>query len=151
MQAHVLLQLHPGRNATAAAASPGQWLDQNGWNLASVIAGTRQSDEQAFQRVSSYLSVVVPEITAVNVGRYGDYETVRFQMGSDDKTMHFDAFSMSDGTLRAIGALMAAFRVFCPNDTLAWSASRNRKWRCTRGDADSWTPSMMLRSGPEFF
>ncbi len=82
--------------------SPGQWLDQNGWNLASVIAGTRQSDEQAFERVSSYLSVVVPEITAVNVGRYGDYETVRFQMGSDDKTMHFDAFSMSDGTLRRL-------------------------------------------------
>lgn len=92
--------------------NPGQLLDQHGRNLASVLAGTRQYDDWAFKRVGSYLSAVVPGVERFDVVRYGDYETVHFWLGSNgaDRKLEFDASSLSDGTLRVLAALTAAFQ-----------------------------------------
>jgi predicted ATPase len=92
--------------------NPGQLLDQHGQNLASVLAGTRQYDDWAFKRVGSYLSAVVPGVERFDVVRYGDYETVHFWLGSNgpDRKLDFDASSLSDGTLRVLAALTAAFQ-----------------------------------------
>ncbi len=96
--------------------NPGQLLDQHGQNLASVLAGTRQYDDWAFKRVGSYLSAVVPGVERFDVVRYGDYETVHFWLESNrpDKKLAFDASSMSDGTLRVLAALTAAFQSLLP-------------------------------------
>lgn len=94
--------------------SHGQMLDQSGWNLASVIASTRQSEEWAFNRVCSYLSTVVREVEWFEVVRYGEYETIRFRLRSGKTTLEFDAASMSDGTLRALAALTAVFQSVSP-------------------------------------
>jgi predicted ATPase len=87
-------------------------LLKTGWNLASVLDSTRQNDEWAFERVGRYLSAVVPEVERFEVVRYGGYQTIHFWLGpnSPDKKLDFDAFSMSDGTLRVLAALTAVFQ-----------------------------------------
>jgi predicted ATPase len=94
----------------------GQLLDRTGWNLASVLDSTRRNDEWALKRVGSYLSAIVREVERFEVVRYGEYETIRFRLcfGKPDTTLEFDAASMSDGTLRALAALTAAFQSVLP-------------------------------------
>jgi predicted ATPase len=94
----------------------GSFLEQNAWNLASVIASTRKCRAWAFERLSSYLSAVVPEVNRFQEIRYGDYQTVRFWLdsGDADKPLEFDAANLSDGTLRALACLTAAFQYVLP-------------------------------------
>jgi len=58
------------------------------------------------------LSAVVPDVERFEVVRYGEYETIHFWLGSSgpDKKRDFDAASMSDGTLRVLAVLTAAFQ-----------------------------------------
>jgi predicted ATPase len=93
--------------------SPGNPLDQDGANLASVIEATRENDKEAFERIRRYLSVIAGSIELLGLTKYGaDYETVRFRVNchSQGQPLEFDAASMSDGTLRVLAALVAAFQ-----------------------------------------
>ncbi|MDY3560657.1 AAA family ATPase [Gemmata sp. JC673] len=93
---------------------PGNLLNQNGANLASVIEATRENDWDAFERVRRYLHVITKTVELRGLIKYGaDYETVRFQVSRDShgQPLDFDAASMSDGTLRVLAALVAAFQV----------------------------------------
>ncbi len=96
--------------------NPGQMLDHHGQNLARVLAGTRQHDNWAFQRIGRYLSAVVPGIERFDIVPYGEYETVHFWLACNgsDKKQDFDASSMSDGTLRVLASLTAAFQNALP-------------------------------------
>ncbi len=95
----------------------GLLLDKHGQNLPSVIENLNELESESVQRVRDYLRVIVPEIEDFAVIRLGQYETVRFRMRAEQnaKTMEFDAASMSDGTLRALAALMAAFQIELPH------------------------------------
>jgi predicted ATPase len=85
-------------------------LKRDGRNLAEVIRALKDSDPEVLGRVQAYLSTIVDEIEGFSVARYGEYETVRFLVRSGSgKTVSFDAASMSDGTLRALATLVAAF------------------------------------------
>jgi predicted ATPase len=97
--------------------TPGAMLDRDGKNLASLIETVREIDESAVARVGAYLSAVVREVERFEVVRYGDYETVRFWLrtGKPGEFLEFDAASMSDGTLRALASLMAAFQLHRPS------------------------------------
>lgn len=68
-------------------------------------------------RMRAYLASIVADVISFDVTRYGEYETVRFRLrgGSDGKPLEFDATSMSDGTLRALAALVAAFQICIPS------------------------------------
>jgi predicted ATPase len=92
-------------------------LDRHGQNLPSVIEGLKELEPESVQRVRDYLTVIAQEIEDFNVIRLGEYETVRFRLrgGAGEKALEFDAASMSDGTLRALAALMAAFQVVLPH------------------------------------
>jgi predicted ATPase len=94
----------------------GSLLDKHGQNLASVIEGLKEAEPETVQRVRDYLSVITPEIDGFEVIRHGEYETVHFRLRGEDgqKPIEFDAASMSDGTLRALAALVAAFQVVLP-------------------------------------
>ncbi len=96
--------------------TPGQMLERDGRNLASVIETTREVSEDTISRVQAYLSVIVSEVQAIKVVHYGEKETVRFEIasGKGAKPLWFDAASMSDGTLRALAALVAAFQIQLP-------------------------------------
>ncbi len=95
----------------------GQLLDKHGRNLASVIEGLKELEPESVQRVRDYLTIIAQEIEDFEVARLGEYETVRFRLRGEagQRRLEFDAASMSDGTLRALAALMAAFQVVLPH------------------------------------
>jgi predicted ATPase len=95
----------------------GQLLDKHGQNLPSVIQGLKELEPGSLQRVRDYLTVIAPEIKDFDVTRLGEYETIRFRLQgeAEGRRLEFDAASMSDGTLRALAALLAAFQVVLPH------------------------------------
>jgi predicted ATPase len=96
--------------------TPGSMLERNGRNLASVIESIREVDKDVHSRIQAYLSSIVDEIEGFRIVHYGEYETIRFVLRADGgKPLAFDAASMSDGTLRALAALVAAFQIQSPS------------------------------------
>ena len=80
-------------------------LRRDGSNVASVIAHLQEKRPHAFERLRAYLSTIVPEITALRSVRLGPKETLHFHHRSSREALY--AASMSDGTLRVLGALAA--------------------------------------------
>jgi predicted ATPase len=108
---------HPDTIRRVQKPNPGWFLERDGSNLASVIETTRENDEQTIERVARYLSVVTESVELLGVEEYGDFETVRFRIARNgqSKPLEFDAASMSDGTLRTLAALVAAFQIVLPH------------------------------------
>lgn len=71
-----------------------------------------ESDSPAQKRrIEEYLSKVVPGVVAVHSKSIGSKETVEFQQDVETgNPFRFLASSMSDGTLRALGILVALFQ-----------------------------------------
>lgn len=93
---------------------PGGLLDWNGRNIASAIRGLDEIDRDGLHRVMRYLSVIVPNVVSFQPIRYGDRETVQFTVQQNGRQVVFDASSMSDGTLRVLATLIAAFQIPLP-------------------------------------
>ncbi len=108
---------HPQAIRQVQKPVPGQLLDRHGANLASSIESVREIDPFTVERVGAYLTAVVREVERFEVVKYGDYETVRFRLRSSGTgtPLEFDAASMSDGTLRSLATLMAAFQIHLPS------------------------------------
>ena len=87
----------------------GAWLRSDGSNLASVVARLGREQPEILSRITQYLSAILPGIISVEGLPLGPYEMLRFmQHGSNSaKPQEFFAPSMSDGTLLALGALVA--------------------------------------------
>jgi predicted ATPase len=97
--------------------NPGEYLERNGSHLASVIERTQEIEKEAIERVGRYLSTITESVEFLGVAKYGDYETVRFHVTRShrDPPLEFEAASMSDGTLRTLAALVAAFQIVPPH------------------------------------
>lgn len=99
--------------------TPGWFLERDGSNLASVIETTREIEDWAIERAGRYLLAVTKTASFSGVVRSGGYETLRFRVpvGAEGLTaqMELPAASMSDGTLRAFAALVAAFQMALPH------------------------------------
>jgi predicted ATPase len=117
LEALTTYNLHPDTIRRVQKPNPGWFLERDGSNLASVIETTRESDEKTIERVGRYLSAVTESVALLGVARYGDFETVRFRVARNGpgKPLEFDAASMSDGTLRVLAALVAAFQIVLPH------------------------------------
>jgi predicted ATPase len=87
----------------------GGWLRPDGSNVASVVARLSTEQPEALRRITQYLAAIVPGIVSIERVSLGPVETLKFiQQGRDSsKPYEFYAWSMSDGTLRALGALVA--------------------------------------------
>lgn len=87
----------------------GELLHPDGTNLASVVARLGENRPETMERVREYLSSIVPGIMDVKREALGQYETLRFRQSvkGSKHPWKFQAASMSDGTLRALGALVA--------------------------------------------
>jgi predicted ATPase len=97
--------------------APGGFLERDGSNLASVIETTREAEEWAVERAGRYLVAITKTAEFAGVIRSGGYETLRFRVAhnGDAEPLEFPAASMSDGTLRAFAALVAAFQLALPH------------------------------------
>src|SRR5262245_35903601 len=87
----------------------GDLLRCDGSNIASVIERIRREHPEVKKRVEDYLSGIVPGVTGVDRRNFGAWEAVEFRqrVAGDEAPWTFQATSMSDGTLRALGVLVA--------------------------------------------
>ena len=104
---------NPGVIRIPQKPSPGTILEADGSNLASLIPSVEDIDHDTITRVKAYLSAVVNEVKDFRHIAVGGYDTLQFQIaaGRNAEVFDFDAGSMSDGTLRVLACLMAAFQV----------------------------------------
>jgi predicted ATPase len=109
----VVYNFNPDAIRRLERPSPGYLLDRDGSNLASVIQTLKDQDPEQLQRAREYLSYIAEDVESFDAVRYGEYETIRFQMKplAGKPSLEFDAASMSDGTLRALAAIIAGFQV----------------------------------------
>ncbi|RKU19992.1 chromosome segregation protein SMC [Candidatus Poribacteria bacterium] len=88
---------------------PGDMLMQDGSNLNSVF---KQLSSDVKKNIEEYLAVIVPGVHKVHARKYGPKETLQFRqhIAEDKDSLIFYANNMSDGTLRALGILVALFQ-----------------------------------------
>ena len=104
--------LNPQRIAELQSPDPGDLLHGDGGNIASVISGLKTRSAASVRRVARYLGVVVPGTVGVEPRTLGPKLTLEFlqRVRGDENPWRFLASSMSDGTLRAFGVLVALFQ-----------------------------------------
>ncbi len=105
--------IHPEQIRELQSPDPGELLRQDGSNVASVLANLKAGAPESAERVSKYLSKVVPGTVGVESKTVGPKVTVEFrqQVAGDHSPWRFLANNVSDGTLRVFGVLMALYQV----------------------------------------
>ncbi|HEU5116882.1 MAG TPA: AAA family ATPase, partial [Isosphaeraceae bacterium] len=100
---------HPGFMKGTWSPDPGEILDHDGANIASVIGHLADTNPRVMESVRSYLASIVPGIVGVERVALGPMETLEFRqkVAGSDSPWKFLASGMSDGTLRALGVLVA--------------------------------------------
>ena len=104
--------LNPARIRDLQTPDAGEILSRDGDNIASVLATIKRQSPDAKTRIEEYLAEVVPGVKGVDTKVLGPKETLEFRqevLGAAHP-WHFLASSMSDGTLRALGVLVALFQ-----------------------------------------
>lgn len=108
-----IYNLNPDHLRELQIPDKGDILARNGFNLPSVlgIMGLRDGGTTK-RRIEEYLGAIVPGLAGVEPTRAGHMETLKFlqQIEGTDGHREFLAISMSDGTLRALGILVALFQ-----------------------------------------
>ena len=104
--------INPAEIAGPQAPQPGGVLSDHGENTAAVLAGLARLAPERKERIEQYLQLVVPGVVGVNQVSRGRQETLEFRqrVGGANDSWRFDAHMMSDGTLRAVGLLVALFQ-----------------------------------------
>jgi hypothetical protein len=104
--------LNPDRIRDLQPPDAGELLARDGSNIASVLAHPSPPVREAKRRIEEYLSKVVPGVRGVDVKPIGPKETLEFrqQVAGSRDPWRFLAINMSDGTLRALGVLVALFQ-----------------------------------------
>jgi len=104
--------LNPDRIRDLQSPDAGQLLARDGSNITSVLAQLKKHNSNRKQRIEEYLSKVVPGVHGVDVKVIGPKETLEFrqQVAGSKDPWRFLAANMSDGTLRALGILVALFQ-----------------------------------------
>lgn len=90
----------------------GRLLKPAGENIASVIGHLERVAPKQLAVIQEYLQTVVPMVHGVERKQVGPMETLEFRqdMAGSKHPWRFMAQNMSDGTLRALGVLVALFQ-----------------------------------------
>ena len=92
----------------------GSVLLPDGSNAAAVLRRIREGGRQngqVYERICRLLGQIVPGTTGVEAKSVGRKETLEFRQNVGQKhDWRFDALNMSDGTLRALGILLAVYQ-----------------------------------------
>lgn len=103
---------HPDTIRRPQRSAPSSLLEKDGRNLASVISGLQQVDPKALHRAKQYVAEIIPEVNDFSILELGSFETIRFlhHSSATGNPLELDAGNMSDGTLRALSNIIAAFQ-----------------------------------------
>ena len=88
---------------------PGDILQSDGTNLASVISSLEKRNKASYTQIQRYLKEITPGVEGVERIAVGNLETLQFrqQVAGQKAPWRFPAINMSDGTLRALAVLTA--------------------------------------------
>ena len=100
----------PERMRPIQAPGNASSLNRDCSNAASVLGGLEKRFPAAKRRIDEYLGCIVPGIVETRRSPKDTAETLQFLLQVDDGKVRLPASSMSDGTLRALGALLALFQ-----------------------------------------
>ena len=101
--------LNPEAIRDLQAPDPGDLLNRDGSNLASVLSNLQSGRKTA---VEEYLTQITPGVTGVTARSMGTKLTLDFRQDvrGAKYPWRFPASNMSDGTLRALGVLVSLFQ-----------------------------------------
>ncbi|WP_343414231.1 hypothetical protein [Candidatus Amarolinea dominans] len=104
--------LNPDRIRDLQTPDSGRLLARDGGNLASVLAQLQALNPATKQRIEEYLGKIVPGIRRIEHRMFGPKETLEFgqDVAGSAFPWQFLAANMSDGTLRALGILVALYQ-----------------------------------------
>ena len=93
----------------AQPPDPGDLLQAEGKNLASVISSLEKRNEASYIQIQKYLKEITPGVEGVERITIGNLETLQFRqrVAGQRAPWRFPAINMSDGTLRALAVLTA--------------------------------------------
>jgi predicted ATPase len=94
----------------------GRELRTDGRNAASVFEEIQKRSPEDIRRIKEILAAIVPYTTVVDTVQHREKVAFEFaQRWGDREKLTFEAYSMSDGTLRALGLLLAVYQVQKPS------------------------------------
>jgi len=104
--------LNPNAIRDLQSPDAGLLLLRDGGNIASVVDSLRARDPAAMERIEEYLGQIIADIDGVDVKTLGPKESLEFRqrVKGSAHPWRFLAANMSDGTLRALGILVALFQ-----------------------------------------
>jgi predicted ATPase len=104
--------LSPEQMRALQPPDKGDLLARDGRNVASVLERLQSMHPAAKSRIEEYLGRIVPGMAGVEASRVAHLETVEFRQAVEGAAHPwvFPANNMSDGTLRALGILVALFQ-----------------------------------------
>jgi predicted ATPase len=113
--------LNPEAMKELQSPDAGELLHRDGGNVASVIARLQAEAPDEKQRAENYLEKIVAGIVGVSRVQLGPRETIEFrqQITGAEHPWRFYAANMSDGTLRALGILLAASQLAQKSDRIS--------------------------------
>jgi predicted ATPase len=89
----------------------GTRLHSDGGNAASVLQEIERQSPEDLERICELLETIVPKTKKVQSKKHGNKLSLEFtQEWARSKKVKFEAFNMSDGTLRALGLLTAVYQ-----------------------------------------
>jgi len=103
--------IEPGRLRELQDPDAGDFLKPDGSNAAAVLKRLRDRYPERYKSICRLLARVVSGVENVDYKAVGQKETLLFKqdVGLKD-AWQFDALNMSDGTLRVLGLLLAAYQ-----------------------------------------
>ena len=106
-----LYSIEPGRLRELQDPDLGDFLKPDGSNAAAVLKQLRDRHPDRYARICRLLADVVAGVESVDYKAVGQKETLLFKqdVGLRD-AWEFGAINMSDGTLRVLGLLLAAYQ-----------------------------------------
>jgi len=105
--------IEPGKLREMQDPDSGMALRFDGGNAASVLQELLRGPDgsELGNQINEILASVVPETGSVQPEKHGNKLSMEFaQSWGPGKRLKFDAFSMSDGTLRTVGLILAVFQ-----------------------------------------
>lgn len=108
-------RIEPARLRELQDPETGVQLQADGRNAASVLQRMRKESPEHWRQFLELLAVVVPTTEEVRARRHGNRVGLEFtQRWTEGRGLRFDGFSMSDGTLRLVGLLLAVLQEPAP-------------------------------------
>lgn len=103
--------LEPAKLREMQDPDSGVSLRADGSNASSVLQEIERHSSDDVRRIGEILTTIVPHTKRVRTIKHGSKLSLEFtQEWGEKKRLRFEAFNMSDGTLRALGLLMAVYQ-----------------------------------------